>query len=181
MSYFSEFQKLGYDIKGTGNRFDFQPITNILQRVRMKADFLKNRVYYSDYSVLDGETPESLAFDFYGNSGLHWIILYAQQITNPYYDWPMTYYDLNKFVQSKYGINNVNENHHWEDDEGNWVNEPGTPIGNGTTDVYPVGAVKITNLIHEERENDKRRLINIIRPEYVNGIRKEFESLLELP
>ena len=176
MSYFNKFRTIGYDVKGVKGDPQFNPITNILTRVRMKAAFIKNRVYYSDYMVLDGETPESVAYDFYGDSGLHWIVMYAQQITNPYYDWPLTYYDLTKYIATKYGENQLSV-HHYEDGEGLIVNAPGTPVGNGTVDTYG-SANPITNFRYEELENDKRRSINLVKPEFVNAIKKEFDNLL---
>ena len=186
MGYFSKFNTINYDIKGMKQSPQLTPIKNILTRIRMKTEFIKNKVYYSDYMILDGETPESVAHDFYGDSNLHWIVMYAQMITNPYYDWPLKYYDVRKFSEKKYGANQL-EAHHWEDDEGNEVNEPGSIVGNGTgndpnseelVDVYGF-ATKITNLEYEERENDKRRSINLVRPDFVNAIKKEFDKLLD--
>jgi len=179
MSYFNRFQLIGYDIEGKEDQLNVKPITNILQRVRMKMDFIKNRVLYVDFSITDGDTPESISYDYYGTSGLHWIVLFAQQITNPYYEWPLTYYDLNRYVDKKYGSTKLDP-HHYEDTDGNIVNEPGTPIGNGTTDVYG-NATTISNMKYEELENDKRRLINLIKPEYTGGIEKELSNLLSKP
>jgi len=176
MSYFTNFDTIYYDIKGVKGKKQFTEMKNILKRVRMKTGFIQNRVYYSDYNVIDGETPESIAYDFYGDSGLHWIVMYAQQVTNPYYDWPMTYHTLSRYITKKYGAEQLSV-HHWEDADGNEVNEPDTLIGNGTTDVYGY-ANPITNFKYEERENDKRRSINLVRPDYVTAIRKEFEKLL---
>lgn len=178
MSYFTNFKTISYDIKGVKGDKQFTSVKNILTRIRMKTGFIKNRVYYSDYNILDGETPESIAYDFYGDSELHWIVMYAQQITNPYYDWPLTYFTLSKYIDKKYGAEKLNV-HHWEDVDGNEVSEPGTLVGNGTTDVYGHATV-ITNFKYEEIENDKRRAINLIRPDYVQAIRKEFEKLMNL-
>lgn len=178
MSYFSNFKIIGYDIKGVRGDKQYTSVKNILTRIRMKTGFIKNRVYYSDYNVMDGETPESLAHDFYGDSGLHWIIMYAQQVTNPYYDWPLTYHTLSKYIDKKYGAEKLSA-HHWENSNGDWVNEPGTLVGNGTEDVYGYSTVT-TNFQYEEKENDKRRSINLIRPEYVTSIKKEFEKLINL-
>ena len=187
MSYFSNFKTINYDVKGVKGNKQFAQLKNILTRIRMKTEFIKNRVFYSDYMVMDGETPESVAHDFYGDTGLHWIVMYAQQMTNPYYDWPMTYYNLVKYSDKKYGDDKL-EAHHWEDSIGNEVNEPGSIVGNGTgndpnvleatVDVYGF-ATKITNIEYEERENEKRRSINLIRPDYVNAVKKEFEKLLK--
>lgn len=177
MSYFTKFKTISYDIEGIKGRVQFNQIKNILTRIRMKTGFIQNRIFYTDYFVQDRETPETVAFDFYGDGTLHWMVMYAQQITNPYYDWPLSYYDLTKFVEKKYGTAQLDP-HHYEDENGDEVNEPGTPIGNGTEDVYG-NATPITNFKYEERLNDERRSINLIRPDYVQSIRKEFDKLIE--
>ena len=165
MSYFSNFNTINYDIKGIKFNPQFTPITNILTRVRMKTEFIKNKVYYSDYMVVDGETPESLAHDFYGDAHLAWIVMYAQMITNPYYDWPLKYYDLTKYIAKKYGTDQLSP-HHYENSDG-WE-----------VDATSSGAQVVTNFKYEEIENDKRRAINLVRPEFVNAIRKEFKKLI---
>ena len=58
MSYFSNFKTINYDVKGVKGNKQFAQLKNILTRIRMKTDFIKNRVFYSDYMVMDGETPE---------------------------------------------------------------------------------------------------------------------------
>ena len=166
MAYFTYFKTIGYDIKGIEGKLQLNAITNVLQRVRLKADFINDLSFFSEYFVQDGQTPESLAYDIYGNSELHWVIMYAQNITNPYYDWPLIYFDLNKFIDKKYGTNGATNVHHYEDSDGYEV------------DSTAAGATAITNFVYEERLNDKKRNISIIKPEFVDAIVKEFKGLL---
>ena len=167
MAYFTYFKTRNYDIKGIPGERNLNPITDILQRVRLKADFIRDRVYFSEYFIVDGQTPESLAFDLYGDTQLHWVLMYAQDdFTNPYYDWPLTYFDLLTFVRGKYGAGGETNIHHYEDQEGFVV------------DSDAVGATPITNLIHEEKLNEQKRRIRVIRPEFVDGVVKELKGLL---
>ena len=68
--------------------------------------FVNNSVVYYDYIVPEGETPEILADKFYNSSERHWIILMLNNIVNPLMDWPMSYFSLNKYINSKYSANN---------------------------------------------------------------------------
>ena len=88
-------------------------------------------------------------------------------MTNPYYDWPMTYFDLQKFVNKKYGVANINAIHHYEDVDGYEVDSTAS------------GATSVTNFIHEETLNDAKRNLTVIRPEYVNNVVNEFKKLLK--
>lgn len=166
MAYFKYFPTIRYDVRGTKNSRSVQLVTDILKRVRKRLDIV-NRAYFEQYFVKDGDTPESLSHQVYGDSTLHWIILYGNYMTNPYYDWPLTYIDLKKFVIKKYGEANINDTHHYEDADGYEVDSTAS------------GATAITNFLHEETLNDAKRNLTLIRPEYVSNVVKEFKDLLK--
>ena len=165
MAYFKYFPVIEYDVRGTKNELSAQVITDILKRVRKKLEIV-NHAYFEQYFVQDGDTPESLAHQVYDDSTLHWIILYGNYMTNPYYDWPLTYFDLQKFVNKKYGVANINNTHHYEDADKYEVDSTAS------------GATAITNFVHEETLNDAKRQINIIQPEYTHQIITEFKKIV---
>ena len=167
MAYFKYFNKINYDVRGVKNNVNIDVITNILERVRLKLNFIQHQAFFAQNHIIDGETPEFLAYKYYGDTELHWIILYSQQATNPYYDWPLTYFDLQKFVNKKYGVANINATHHYEDADKYEVDSTAS------------GATAITNFIHEETLNDAKRNLTVIRPEYVNNVVNEFKKLLK--
>ena len=175
MAYFNYFQTINYDVRGTKNNNRIQPITNILQRVRKKLD-ITNIAYYDKYFIIDGDTPEILAHQIYDDSELHWIILYANYMTNPYYDWPMTYTELNKFVMKKYPSNR-NGVHHHVDTDGYEIDALTFDKGTMTWVATP-NATPVTNFVYEETKNDDYRTINIIKVEYTGHIINELKSLL---
>ena len=164
MAYFKYFPVIAYDVRGTKNNENVQLITDILKRVRKKLEIV-NYAFFEQYFVMDGETPESLAHQVYDDSTLHWIILYGNYMTNPYYDWPLTYFDLQKFVTKKY--TDINGVHHYEDADKYEVDSTAS------------GATAITNFVHEETLNDAKRNLTLIRPEYVGDIVKELKELLK--
>ena len=166
MAYFKYFPTITYDIRGKKNQFQIDFITNILVRIRKKLD-LTNLAFFDEYFLQDGDTPESLAHQVYNDSQLHWVILYTNYMTNPYYDWPLTYFDLKKFVDKKYGVANINDIHHYEDVDGYEVDSTAS------------GATAVTNFIYEETLNDAKRNIKIIKIEYVAQIIDELKLLIK--
>ena len=172
MAYFNYFPTTAYDVRGDKNKLRIDRITNVLVRARKKLE-ITNAALFEQYFIQDGDRADTLAYQRYGDSTLHWIIMYANYMTNPYYDWPLTYFDLQKFVAKKY--DNINGVHHYEDDDGNEVQEPGTLEAPGVT---AGGATTITNFLYEERLNDEKRKIDIIRAEYVPQIIQEFKKLI---
>jgi len=167
MAYFTYFKTMGYDVRGSTQKREVDAVTNILQRVRLKLDHVKYRALFAQHIIIDGETPEFLAYTFYGDSTLHWVILYAHQVTNPYYDWPLTYQDLSKYVTKKYGVGNEYNSNRYEDQD-NYVVDSTVP-----------GAVSVSNFMYEERLNDDKRQLTVIRPDYVSEVVNEFRSLLK--
>ena len=68
--------------------------------------------------------------------------MYANYMTNPYYDWPMDYHTLNKFVAKKYS--DINGIHHYEDVDGYEVDSDAS----GATAVNPSRAIlRVTSSI----------------------------------
>jgi len=170
MAYFNYFPTIGYDVRGIKSQTRIDAITNVLVRVRKKLN-VTNSALFEQFFVSDGDKPEILAHQIYDDSTLHWIILYANYMTNPFYDWPLTYFDLQKFVAKKYP-DNANGVHHYEDEEGFEVDEDKDKPANS---IYPK---IITNFLYEEKKNDENRNINIIKQEYVNQVIQEFKSLI---
>ena len=100
--FFTKFPIVSYDI--AGKRFTtYQSVTNIFFRLRIIREVLGNIAAYYEYLVKDDDTPEILADKVYGNPEAHWIILLANNIVDPQYDWPLKYNDFNNYITKKYG------------------------------------------------------------------------------
>ena len=179
MAYFSSFPKIFYDVRGLQSRSPEDIVTNIMARVLLKAsafdnpdtsqqDLLQATGYFQKHIIQDGERLDTLAYEYYGDSELHWIIAYANgvSISNPYYDFPLTQFDLHKFITKKYGAGNENATHHFENADKHEV------------DSNAPGATIVSNFLYEERLNDTLRPINILQTEYVPAVVKEFKELL---
>lgn len=54
------------------------------------------------YIVRDGDTPEILASKIYGDPQAHWMILYANDMLDAQYDWPLTSVVFAKYIADKY-------------------------------------------------------------------------------
>ena len=63
------------------------------------------------YRMEPDETVQQLAQDLYGDPELDWIIHLSNQIVDPMFDYPMTYLELKRYVDSKY--TNPYDPHHW--------------------------------------------------------------------
>lgn len=83
---------------------EYDAVTNILFRIGIIKDVMENNVNaYYYYIIKDGDRPEILAEQIYGDAQAHWIILYTNNIYDPYYDWPMDDRTFEKYIIKKYG------------------------------------------------------------------------------
>ena len=107
MSYFNKFPTTNYDVRGDGN---VTTMTDITRRVRVSGAAKLATVEYDFYDVVDGQTPEFIADRYYGDVGLHWLVLITNDIIDVYNDWPMSVQRFENYVKGKY--DDVNGIHH---------------------------------------------------------------------
>lgn len=93
MKYFEYLPKVTYENK---------VMRNIMARGKIREMILNNVVTYYPYTVEDGDRPDILAHKYYGNSDHTWIIFYANDIFDPFYDWPLEQDLFDKMITSKY-------------------------------------------------------------------------------
>ena len=203
MAFFENFPIIGYSI--TGERpVQRKVVTDILSRVKMLSSIKTQTLVYYTYDVQDGETPEIIASKYYDNSNRHWLILFANDIIDPFYDWPLTYTNFLNYIKDKYGSYQLAQTtiHHYEKvitkidsvtntttvrryiiDQGTYNNLPST-----NTQSYNLQDGNVLKIItekkivysydYEEELNESKRKIKIIDKKYVTQIENELTALL---
>ena len=174
--YFSSFEKGYYDIKGDG---DYKFVTDILTRVKIKAGVDDDAFLYDQYTVPSGDSPEDVAFYHFRDTQLHWVILITNKIQDRYYDWPMDPITFELFLEDKYP--DPNAVHHYEITKDSGVITPQGPADYShkiqvSSDIE--GAVAVSNREYEEREQDKKRQIRVLSPQYLGAFEEEFTKLI---
>lgn len=113
--FLDRFPQIPYDINKSGYS-NYERVTDISFRFSVIKEVLDNTSAYYEYAVRDGETPEILADRVYGDPESYWMILYANNIYDPQYDWPLGDDAFEKFIISKYGsVSNAKAQiHHYE-------------------------------------------------------------------
>lgn len=76
---------------------------NLITRPKIKEFILGNPNVIYDYVIKDGERPDTIANAYYGDSNFVWLIFLANNIVDPYYDWPLTQEQFKDFIIDKYG------------------------------------------------------------------------------
>ena len=174
--YFRKLEKGFYDLKGDGNP---KIVTDLMVRVKVREKVINEMSLYDKYDVPSGERPEDTAFKHFGSAEYHWVVLMTNNITDAYYDWPMSEQNFETFLRDKY--TNPDAIHHYET-----AQSSGKTKANGPDDYsYLVevnsdaaGAQSISNREYEQRLQDERRQIQLLNPSYLNTFLEEFNELV---
>jgi len=83
-------------------------LKNLLVRAKLISQLQNNPLLFYTYSVQDGDTPESIAYKYYGDQYRYWIVLYGNQSLDPQWDWPMSTRQFGKFIVDKYTNDTAN-------------------------------------------------------------------------
>ena len=177
--YFKNFPTIIYDSVGNG---EFKDVKNLLRRVAIRAKVKTNALLYDTYDVKEGETPESIADKLYDDPELHWIVLLVNDVTDRYHQWPMNYSQFNEFIADKY--DDIDGTHHYELAQSSGNTDTKIEVYNnsalytGDDDSYS-NATVITNREYEEQQQEIKRKIRLLDPQYVQQFIEEYETLMK--
>ena len=174
--YFRQFEKGYYDLKKDGNQ---KLVTDLMTRVKVRDKVINEISLYDTYDVPRGERPEDTAFKHFGSSQYHWVVLLTNNITDVYYDWPMSEQSFETFIRDKY--TNPDGIHHYE-----VTQSSGKTTGSGPDDYShkievnsdATGAQSVSNREYEQRLQDEKRSINLLNPAYLTTFIEEFNNLV---
>ena len=155
--YFNKFPLMVYDIKGDEN---YKLLPDILKRVKLRSGLSSSRFVFDKYNVKEGERPEDIAFKYYGDPQYHWVVMMVNNITDRYYQWPMTqhHYEL---AQTSGATTSSDESHMLE-------------VNSDTA-----GASSISNRQYEERVQNDLRQIRLLDEKYLDAFTEEFFGLIK--
>ena len=119
MAYFDEFPDilLPSFSDGRNSSSDFSKSKNLFKRAKIRDDFFSNATVFDYYTILGDDRPDNIANKFYGDSELDWVVLLSNNILNVRDEWPMSQYDLERYLDNKYSTEQLQEIHHYETKE----------------------------------------------------------------
>jgi len=171
MSYFNQFSTMLYDPAGDGSA---KLCTNIMSRVRVRANMKKEIVMLDKYDVKENETPEIVADKHHGSVYYHWVVMLLNDIADVNHDWVKSTRQLQKYLLTKYTETQLNETHHYEISQTSGDTTTKIEVENTT---YPSATV-ITNYEYEVALNEEKRSIDLLRNEYLGYFTEEFSDLV---
>ncbi len=172
---------------------DYIDVKNLFKRTKLLDDIFSDLNYFEKYSIIGDERPDQVAEKFYSNSNLDWIVLISNNITNVQSEWPLPQLAFNKYLLNKYGsYEKINAVHHYESREITTSNgiiliPQGLRIPidyqieyydseTGTDRLITNIAVPITNYQYEQRLDNDKRNIFLLKSKYIAIVLDDMEN-----
>ena len=76
---------------------------DISKRARVSNSTLRQPTVFYPFEINDEQRPDTLAFDYYKESELDWLIMLSNGIIDPYYGWYLNDDEFNAHIVKKYG------------------------------------------------------------------------------
>ena len=201
--FFNLFPKLVYDTDGNRSG-SYDVATNVFVRIGILNTIKNNSSLYYPYLVQEGDTPEMIADKYYGDPEFHWVVLYMNDMVDPFYDWPMEYSNFVRFINNKYGstVTAQTQVHHYYKQVSRYdSSSQTTTISKMIIDatayaalpVSQVNTYNLTNLTtvsetvtrgivycwdYELERNEDKRSIKLLKKEYIDTVKNTLEQTL---
>ena len=192
-SYFRQVPRLDYPSLANDRQsaYDFQTVKNLFKRAVMRDDIFNEVIAFEKYSVQGDERPDQVAYNFYEDSGLDWVILTTNNIVHVRDEWPMSNQDFLNYLNSKYTESELSNVHHYEtkiirDSRGRLIQPEGLIVPEGHSVTFLDNGVLRTEssltlvsfLNHETTLNDNKREINILRSEFLTIFLDDVKNIM---
>jgi len=167
--------------------FSLFPTTTFLNKkiVNLTVGFQISKIIREEtysiltYDVEPGETPDDVAYNYYGDARYAWLILQANNIIDPYWEWPMNTFNFSQFIKKKYGsiataqATTIHCEHKTKDIT---ISADSLTVSNG---VSASDYTAIDAYTYWDQINDNRSHIKLINKVYITEIDQQIRDLLQ--
>ena len=195
-SYFSEVPDFEYVSRLPDAKIsDYITVKNFFKRGFLREDIFQDLTFFTKYQIRGDDRPDNVAFEIYNDSTLDWLVLLANNIVNIQNEWPIPNSVFDELMIEKYDtyVNLINGIHHYETIEvkdardvvivnkGLQVESTYSvtffdEIAGDTKTITPT--IPVTNYQYEQKINDTKRNIYLLKPRYVQVVRDDLEDLM---
>ena len=195
MAYFNELPNISYVslLPNSTKNEDRITVKNIFKRAKLRSDIDQVITAFEYYEIKENTRPDVVAEQIYNDPELDWVILITNNITNIRDQWPLSHNDLYNYCLEKYGSDaGVQETHHWETQEvkdkfGRIILEGKLIVDESfkftyTKDDYTAvnvsPAQSVSNFTYEQRVNENKRRIKILKPGYLGAFMTDMRNMM---
>jgi hypothetical protein len=191
MGYFRELPDLEYQSPFVDrNSSDaYVRAKNLFRRVKLRDDLQNVVTLFNKYQIMDGARPDTVAEQFYGRADLDWVVILTGGIVNVRDEWPLSDRDIYNYAEDIYG-EALNSIHHYEtsevkDSRGRLILPAGKVVDYNFSIPDPNDyrarlnpVFGISNYEYEVLKNNKKRLIYILKKEYLQQYLNDMRKIM---
>ena len=196
--YFSNLPEFEYVNRTQRGRSegDYSVVKNFFKRGKLREDIFQDLTFFTKYIVQGDDRPDTVASKVYNDPTLDWVVLMANNIINVQSEWPMSQADFHAYITNKYDEETLYSGiHHYESREvkttdNSIIIPAGQKVGVAQSVSYyddALGqhvratdvALPVTNYTHEERLNNDKRNIFVLKASYLNIVFDDLEEIME--
>ena len=176
---------------------DYIAVKNLFKKAELRPDIFQDLSTFQKYQIKGDDRPDNVAEDFYQDSSLDWLVLTCNNIINVQTEWPMSQRDFDRFLLDKYGTyTNLESTHHHEtlevkNSKGVVMLEKGLEVESDFSFSYYDWWLKeqktiatanlvteVTNYQYEEKIEDAKRNIFLLKVRYLNLVTDDLEEIM---
>ena len=197
-NYFRNIPDFEYVNRTKDGQFisNYTQVKNFFKKGKIREDLFQDLTVFEKYSIRGDDRPDNVANEIYGDPTLDWVVLLSNNIVNIYNEWPLNQQAFENYVLDKYGtLAKLDAVHHYESNEvkdssGVIIFPKGVrvsaaqsvsyfePLSDEQVTVNPVSKA-VTNYQYEQKINDDKRNIFLIKPIYLNVVFDDLEEMMQ--
>jgi hypothetical protein len=135
------------------------PVTDITRRFAV-SNFISNaKVTFDEYYIQEGDRPDTVAYDYYDDTTLDWLVMLTNEIHDSYYEWPRSYEQFHAYLRQRYGSVQAayQTNHHYEK-----IIQKNQIINDGINQrILPEKTLVVDYTTYLTLTNDERRAVSV--------------------
>lgn len=178
------------------NISDYTNVKNLFKKGKLREDIFQDTTFFEKYQIKGDDRPDNVANEVYADPTLDWVVLLSNNIINIQSEWPMTQAGFDTYLLDKYGDYDTLYNgiHHYESSE--VKNSQGVIIFPKGVRVSAAQSVSyydyysdeqftfdnisnpVTNYEHEEKLNNDKRNIFVLKGGYLNVVFDDLEEMM---
>jgi hypothetical protein len=196
MGYFRELPDVEYQsfLSDAISSQDYLKVKNLFRRNKVRDDLQNVFTLFNKYEIVEGARPDTVAEEFYGKADLDWVVLMTAGIINVRDEWPLSNYQLYKYAENKYGIENLSDINYYEtkeikDSSGRLILPAGKDVNEDFTLNYSDNGNKvsvsgisvrrgITNWEYETIKNNKKSSIYLLKQGYLQQFLNDMREIM---
>ena len=196
MGYFRELPDVEYQsfLSDAISSQDYLKVKNLFRRNKLRDDLQNVFTLFNKYEIVEGARPDTVAEEFYGKADLDWVVLMTAGIINVRDEWPLSNYQLYKYAENKYGIENLSDINYYEtkevkDSNGRLILPEGKDVNEDFTLNYSDNGNKVSvsgisvrrgvsNWEYETIKNNKKSSIYLLKQGYLQQFLNDMREIM---